>query len=145
MTEVLRAHMDRFVEFINSADEKIGSEVISPSATFHVPFLPEPVKGHGGYLQIIGMMRHAFPDVQWSLEETIIEGNTVAARFILRGTHHGDFLGVPATGKPIQAQAMNIYRFTDGLITEEHGLPDIFGLMMQIRPIEEAGGPNASA
>jgi steroid delta-isomerase-like uncharacterized protein len=136
MTEELRERMDRFVEFINSADQKIGDEIISPSATFHVPFLPEPVQGPGGYLKIIGIMRQAFPDVQWSLEETIIEGNTVAARFILRGTHQGDFLGVPATGKRIQTQAMNIYRFTNRQISEEHGLPDIFGLMMQIRPID---------
>jgi steroid delta-isomerase-like uncharacterized protein len=136
MTEELRERMDRFVEFINSADEKIGDEIISPSATFHVPFLPEPVQGPSGYLKIIGIMRQAFPDVQWSLEETIIEGNTVAARFVLRGTHQGDFLGVPATGKPVQTQAMNIYRFTNGQISEEHGLPDLFGLMMQIRPID---------
>lgn len=132
--------MSRFVEFINSADKEIGDEIISPSATFHVPFLPEPVQGPGGYLEIIGIMRQAFPDVQWTLEETIIEGNTVAARFILRGTHEGDFLGVPATGKSIQTQAMNIYRFTYGQITEEHGLPDLFGLMMQIRPSVSAGG-----
>ena len=136
MTEELRGRMDRFVEFINSADEKIGEEISSPSAPVHVPFLPEPVQGPSGYLKIIGIMRQSFPDVQWSLEETVIQGNTVAARFILRGTHQGDFLGVSATGKPIQAQAMNIYRFTDGQISEEHGLPDLFGLMMQIRPVD---------
>src|SRR4029453_4954330 len=100
MTEELRGRMDRFVEFINSADEKIGDEIISPSATFHLPFLPEPGQGPSGPPEIIGIMRKAFPDVQWSLEETIIEGNTVAARFILRGTHKGDFLGVPPKGNP---------------------------------------------
>ncbi|NQD86666.1 ester cyclase [Paenarthrobacter sp. CM16] len=136
MTDELRERMKRFVEFINSADQQIGDEIISPSATFHVPFLPEPVQGPSGYLQIIGIMRQAFPDVQWSLEETVIEGNTVAARFTLRGTHHGEFLGIAATGKAIQAQAMNIYRFVDGQISEEHGLPDLFGLMMQIQPAE---------
>ena len=136
MTDELRERMNRFVEFINTADVQIGDEIISPSATFHVPFLPEPVQGPSGYLQIIGIMRQAFPDVQWSLEETVIEGNTVAARFTLRGTHHGEFLGIAATGKAIQAQAMNIYRFVDGQISEEHGLPDLFGLMMQIRPAD---------
>ena len=48
----------------------------------------------------------------------------------------GTSFGVSATGKPIQTQAMNIYRFTNGQIIEEHGLPDLFGLMMQIRPID---------
>ncbi|MDR6435046.1 putative ester cyclase [Paenarthrobacter nicotinovorans] len=136
MTDELRERMNRFVEFINTADEQIGDEIISPSAIFHVPFLPEPVQGPSGYLQIIGIMRQAFPDVQWSLEETVIEGNTVAARFTLRGTHQGEFLGIAATGKAIQAQAMNIYRFVDSQISEEHGLPDLFGLTMQIRPAD---------
>ncbi|CAM3319844.1 hypothetical protein PSET11_02070 [Arthrobacter ulcerisalmonis] len=58
--------MDRFVEFINSADENIGAEIISPSSTFHVPFLPEPLQDLSGYLKIIRILRHAFPDVQWS-------------------------------------------------------------------------------
>ncbi|MEV7136406.1 ester cyclase [Arthrobacter sp. NPDC093128] len=140
MTEELRARMDRFVEFINSADEKIGQEIVAPSAIFHVPFLPEPVQGPTGYLDIIDVMRQAFPDVQWSLEEAIIEGNAVAARFALRGTHEGDFLGVPGTGKSIQTQAMNIYRFQNGQIIEEHGLPDLFGLMIQIGAIDIPGG-----
>lgn len=90
--------------------KEIGDESISPSAKFHVPLLPEPVQGPSGCLEIIGLMRHAFPDVQWSLEETILEGNTLAARFILRGTHQEDFLGVPATGNSIQTQPTNIYR-----------------------------------
>jgi len=47
------------------------------------------------------MMRAGFPDVRWTLEETVTEGDTVAARFTMRGTHQGEFFGIPAGGRTI--------------------------------------------
>ena len=64
-----------------------------------MPGRPEPVKGPQGYLEIIAMMRSGFPDIQWTLEEMIVEGDKIAARFIMRGTHQGAFFGVPPTRK----------------------------------------------
>ena len=124
--------MNRFVEFINTANEQLGNELISQNAIFHVPGNPEPMRGPGGYLAIIGMMRGGFPDVQWTLEEMVAENDKVAARFIMKGTHRGVFFGVPPTGKPINVQAMNFYRFSNGQITEEYGQPDLCGLLQQI-------------
>ena len=54
--------MRRFLEFINTASEKLAQELISPDAIFHVPGRPEPLRGPVGYLTIIGMMRGAFPE-----------------------------------------------------------------------------------
>jgi steroid delta-isomerase-like uncharacterized protein len=127
--------MHRFVEFINSGDETIGQEVVSKSAVFHVPFLHTPLKGLSGYMQVLGMMRSAYPDIQWTLDDTVIEDDRVAAQFTLCGTHEGESFGVPASGKKVQARAMNISRFTDGMIVEESGLPDLFGMMLQIGDI----------
>ena len=124
--------MNRFVEFINTANEQLANELISADAKFHVPGQPEPMRGPAGYLAIIGMMRSGFPDVQWTLEEMVAENDKVAARFIMKGTHQGDFFGVPPTGKPIKVQAMNLYRFSNGQITEEYGQPDLLGLLQQI-------------
>jgi steroid delta-isomerase-like uncharacterized protein len=124
--------MQRFVQFINTADEALGEELISPQAAFHVPHHAEPVRGLPGYMQVIGMMRGAFPDVRWTLEETIIEGDKIAARFTMRGVHQGTFFGVPATGRSIVVQAINFYYLVNGQIVEERGQPDLFGLMQQI-------------
>src|SRR5579864_5074318 len=99
--------MHRFTEFINTASEKLAAELISLNAAFHVPGRPEPMQGPAGYLAIIAMMRGGFPDIQWTLEEMIAEGDKVAARFTMRGTHLGAFFGVPSTGKKIEVQAMN--------------------------------------
>jgi len=127
--------MPRFVEFINTSSEKLAVELVSPDAVFHVPGRPEPVRGPSGYLEIIGMMRGGFPDIQWKLEEMIAEGDMVAARFTMRGTHNGAFFGVPPTGRKIEAQAMNFYRFSGGKIVEERGQPDLLGLLQQIGAI----------
>ena len=124
--------MRHFTEFINTASEKLAVELISPDAIFHVPGRPEPMRGPTGYLAIIGMMREGFPDIQWTLEEMIAEGDMVAARFTMRGTHKGAFFGVPPTGKPIVVQAMNFYRLAGGQFVEERGQPDLFGLFQQI-------------
>lgn len=134
-TETNRKVMLRFLEFINTASEQLAQELISATAVFHVPGRAEPMQGPQGYLDIIAMMRSGFPDIQWTLEEMIAEDDNVAARFIMRGTHHGVFFGVPATGKAIHVQAMNFYRFSEGKIVEERGQPDLLGLMQQIGAI----------
>src|SRR4249919_379663 len=130
--------MRRFTEFINTASEKLAVDLISPDAIFHVPGRPEPMRGPTGYLAIIGMMRGGFPDIQWTLEEMIAEGDKVAARFTMRGTHRGTFFGVPPTGKMIAVQAMNIYRLSGAQFVEEHGQPDMLGLLQQIGALPAA-------
>ena len=62
----------------------------------------------------------------------IAEDDKLAARFTMRGTHKGTFFGVPPSGKKIEVKAMNFYRITDGWIVEEHGQPDLLGLLQQI-------------
>ena len=125
--------MQRFTEFINTASEKLAGELISPNAIFHVPGRAEPMRGPAGYLEVIGMMRGGFPDIQWVLEELIAEGDKIAARFTMRGTHRGTFFGVRQDREEkIEVQAMNFYRFLDGQIVEEHGQPDLLGLLQQI-------------
>ena len=130
--------MSRFLEFINTASESLAQELISPDAIFHVPRSPDPMRGPAGYLAIIGMMRGGYPDIQWTLEEMVAEGDKVAARFTMRGTHQGTFFGVPPTGKKIAVQAMNIYRLSDGQFVEEHGQPDMLGLLQQIGAVPAA-------
>ena len=131
--------MRRFVEFINTGSEELAQELISPDAVFHVPGRPEPMRGPAGYLAVIGMMRSGFPDIQWTLEEMISEDDKVAARFTMRGTHHGSFFGVPPTGKTIAVQAMNFYRLSGGQFVEERGQPDLLGLLMQIGAVPPPG------
>ena len=69
----------------------------------------------------------------------VAEGDKVAARFTMRGTHKGTFFGVPPTGKKIEVKAINFYRLRDGQFVEETGVPDLLGLLQQIK--KGGGGP----
>ena len=135
VAQVSREFMGRFVQFINTADPTLATELVSPQAEFFVPGRPDPVIGPTGYLEIIHMMRSGFPDIQWALEETIAEGDKVVARFTMRGTHQGRFFGTSPSGKKITVQALNIYRFCDGKIVEERGQPDLLSMLQQIGAI----------
>lgn len=126
------AVMKRFVEFINTADEDLAHAVIAPDAEFDAPTHGEPLRGPAGYLELLAMLRTGFPDVHWTLEETITEGDKVAARFRMEGTHRGDFFGTPPTGKTISVRALNFYQLTDGQVVREQGQPDLLGILQQI-------------
>ena len=62
----------------------------------------------------------------------VSEGDKVAARFTMRGTHQGPFFGVPPTGTDIEVQALNLYHLSDGKFIAERGHPDMLGLLQQI-------------
>jgi steroid delta-isomerase-like uncharacterized protein len=129
--QVLRRFTD---EFINTGAPSLAEEFVSPDAVFHAPTSPEPLRGPAGYLQLLGMLRGAFPDVRWTLEEMVAEGDKVAARFTMRGTHQGAFLGLPPSGRAFAATSMAFYRFENGKIVEENGMPDMASIMQQIGP-----------
>lgn len=133
--EINKSAMHRFVEFINTANETLCKELVSEDAIFYAPTNPEPLKGTKDYLIILQMMRGGFPDIQWKLEEMVAEGDTVAARFTMEGTHEGTFFNIPPTNKRIKVNAMNFYRFSNGKIKEEYGQPDLLGLLQQIGAI----------
>jgi len=124
--------LKQFVQFINTADENLAQQLISPLAKFHVPMQPEPLQGPIGYLMVLTMMRSGFPDIQWTLDDMVADGDKIAARYTMKGTHRGDFFGVSATGKPIAVQAINFYRLVDNQIIEEYGQPDMLALLRQI-------------
>lgn len=124
--------MKKFIHFINTDDIELGKSIISPDVIFYAPTSDEPMHGFQGYVTILDMMRGAMPDVQWKAEETIAEGNKVMVRFSMTGTQTNPFMGMAASGKKISITAMNIYEFNNGKIIREHGLPDLYTMLIQL-------------
>jgi steroid delta-isomerase-like uncharacterized protein len=85
-------------------------------------------------VQVIGMIRSAIPDLRRSVEAQFCEGDTVVTRFTDSGTHRGDLLGVPASGKPVSVSGINVEVVREGKITDLWHVEDLFGLMAQIGP-----------
>jgi steroid delta-isomerase-like uncharacterized protein len=125
-------------ELINSPTASLAEELIAPDATLYIAGNPEPLRGPSGFLSIVEMMRVGFPDIQWKLDDLVAEADRVAARFTIRGTHRGPFLGVPPTGKPIVGQSTSFYRLAGGKIIEDHGLPNMLGILQQIGAVPPA-------
>jgi predicted ester cyclase len=90
-------------ECINTASETVAAELIAPDSVFHLPGMSVPLRGPAGYLQVVRTMCAGFSNLQWILEDMVAEGDKVAARFTLRGTHDGLFFGVPRLGRPLSA------------------------------------------
>jgi len=118
-------------DFINTGNETVAEELIAPDAVLHVPGKPE-LHGPAGYLQVVREMRGGFSDAQFTLEDLLSEGNMVAARFTMRGTHDGDFHGIPPSNRPFVVTSMVFSRIVDGKIAEGHGLPDILSILKQM-------------
>jgi steroid delta-isomerase-like uncharacterized protein len=88
--------------------------------------------GLAGVTQIRHSMQAAFPDFTWTIEDMIAEGDTVVARARMRGTHLGEFMGVPATGKVVSMTGIHIYRIAGGKLVEGWLIRDNLGLLRQI-------------
>jgi steroid delta-isomerase-like uncharacterized protein len=74
----------------------------------------------------------AFPDLTSTVHDRIAEGDRVVDYFTLEGTHQGEFLGIPATGKRVKYAGMHIYSFADGQITGHWNVLDLLTMMTQL-------------
>ena len=86
-----------------------------------------------GFKQFIYSLWRAFPDIRIIFEDIIIEGNKVAGRYYLNGTHKGEFLDIQATGKKFKVNGMTVFSFRDTKIMERWNLVDIMSLIEQLK------------
>ena len=102
-----------------------------------VPGIP-PTKD--GVLQYFRLLLAAFPDMKMDLQDSFASGDKAVARLRISGTHKGEFMGIPATGKPVSMNLIDITRFgDDGLAREHWGVVDMLSMMQQIGVIPTPG------
>jgi len=110
--------VQRFVEeVINHGRMDSAAHFVCEDVVEQVP-LPGQGPGLEGLKDILGQMRTAFPDLDFSIKEQIAEGEKVASRFEWTGTHQQQFLGVPATGRPVRVWGVVIDRLEGGRIKD---------------------------
>ena len=130
----------RLYDFINAGDiDGFGRQVADDFVEHNeVPGLP-PTKA--GVIQNFQMLLTAFPDMRMEVEDVIASGNKAVARLQVIGTHTGPFMGMPATGKKVAVNLIDITLFgDDGLAHEHWAVADQLALMQQLGVIP-AGSP----
>jgi steroid delta-isomerase-like uncharacterized protein len=129
------ATMRRAYELLNAGDIEGFGELLADDFVEHEesPGL-EPTKD--GVKQFFHMYRAAFPDLLMEAQDVLVSGDKVVARVRATGTNKGEFMGMPATGKHVDVQLIDIIRFgDDGLAREHWGVFDALGMMQQLGAI----------
>jgi len=118
-------------EILNKGNLAVFEELCAPNFVKHaIP--PNPDFGIEGSKQSVLMLRKAFPDIKYTVEDMIEDGDKLVARWSARGTHKGEFMGIPATGKQVAFSGIEIIRIKDGKAVEEWEELDRAGLMQQL-------------
>ena len=122
----------RFVQVWGKESLDTLDELAAPNFSVYYPVLREIVHGPEAFKQVLMGLHAGLSDVEVVSEEVIAEGDQVVVRWTARGTHTGELLGIPPTGKQVTWTGITIYRLTDGKIVEERGEEDALGLMQQL-------------
>jgi steroid delta-isomerase-like uncharacterized protein len=134
MTEDPKDQLRRFFGEISAGNLDVIDEVLADDFVEHEEFPGiEPTKA--GVKQFFGMFRSAFPDMRMEPHEILVDGDLLCVRATMTGTHEGEFMGIPATGKRAEVDVFDMVRLRDGRFTEHWGLFDSMTLMQQLGAI----------
>src|SRR6478735_7107792 len=130
-TEDTKAVVLRYFEAMDSRGTiDLVDELLAPRYRLRFDSIPE--MGREEVIPFVQGFFTAFPDLKHDIQDQIAEGDRVATRIVVHATHQGDFMGIPATGKPIEIKAINIHRLENGRIVEQWVISDGVGLLQQL-------------
>jgi len=138
-TEQNKALMRRFYEEISKGNLAALDELVAADLVDHSPFVPGQAPGRQGTLELFTMIRAAFPDLHVTVEDMVAEGDKVAVRGTMSGTHKGEFTGIAPTGKQITVGTIEILRIVGGKMVEHWNVIDSLGMMQQLGVVPAPG------
>jgi steroid delta-isomerase-like uncharacterized protein len=130
-----KATMRRFQDAANTHDavliSKTIDEVVEPDVLIRTPV---PIQATGAELlnEVFARLHRAFPDLHVTVEDLIAEGDKVVSRNTVTGTHQGEYMGIPSTGKSVTYNEIFIVRFVNGRFAETWGVVDVLSQMKQL-------------
>jgi predicted ester cyclase len=108
-------------------------EIVAPDYVLH----PEEVRGADGLKEMVEGYRTALSGLRVTIDQQFTEGDHVATRFTIRGTHDGDLMGTPPTGREVAFTGITVSRCEGGRIVEEWEITDTVSLLGQIGALPE--------
>ena len=131
-----RANIALFRRFMHELYERgnldAAYEIVAEDHVFHVPAGSAFVHGRDAVRKRVAMLRVAFPDLRFSIDEIFATGDMVAAHWTFSGTHRGDFLGIAPTGKRVSIEGLSMARVEDGQLAESWGSWDTGEFLKQV-------------
>ena len=138
MSEEHERALRMLAEAVNNKDIKRFEDVYDPNVAYHgTGELAEA--GRSAFVQFMGAIFEALPDVNMTLDDVFSSGEKVAYRLTVKGTHKAELMGIPATNKVVTVRSIGIARVSGGKIVEEWENYDEMGLMQQLGVIPEQG------
>ena len=120
-----------YEKLLNSGDLSVAEQLVAPDFVNHeAP--PGRDRGPESLRGLAVMLRTAFPDLHFEIEELVAEGDVVAGRLTMSGTHEGPLMGTPPTGRSMRQEHMHFVRFGGGKAVEHWGVRDDLGMMQQL-------------
>jgi steroid delta-isomerase-like uncharacterized protein len=126
-----------FEELWSRGDLAVADEILSPDFHFHGPGVS--IHGAESFKQFVAMFRTSFPDLTFSDQEYIAEGDRVASYFTMSGTQHSTFQGIPPTGYRVTVPGMHVFHMTGGKISDIRISMDTLGMLQQLGVLPEPG------
>ena len=125
-----------YTEVLEGGNLALIDEMVSDDLVDHDP-MPGQSPSKDGVSFFVKTMRAAFPDLQATImEPALVDGNLEARYVVLTGTHQGDLMGVPATGRKVEFSGIDIIRVENGKVVEHWGATDTMALMQQIGAVQ---------
>ena len=132
-TDTNKKIVQRFVdEYQTGNDQQVLRDTISPNLVNRTPMSPDATGGVEEVKAIFDMFHAAFDGFTAEIVEQFAEGDKVMTYKTFSGTHTGDFMGIPPTGKYVRFDVMDIIRLADGQFVEHWGVVDQAGLLRQL-------------
>ncbi len=100
-------------EVVSDGNVDRANEFVAADLVFTSPYTPEPTRTSEDFKRMIATLHAVFPDMRLTEEATLCEGDLVASRWTVRGTHRGEFMGAPPSGKRVTITGMSMYRIAD--------------------------------
>jgi steroid delta-isomerase-like uncharacterized protein len=110
-------------------------ELLAPDYVNHSPGMPDQPTGPEGVKAVVSMFRRGMPDLRVVIEDMIADGDKVAVRYTLEGTHAGELFGVPPTGRRLSIESITVERVSEGRIREHWRVTDTLDMMQQLGAI----------
>lgn len=116
----------------NDADPAVADDLVHPEFVMHDRDVPEGLDGPDAYRWLADATRAIFPDAAFAIEDVLVDGERVAVRWTMTGTHEGEGLGVEPTGREVTLSAIEVDRFEDGMVAETWVESDVLGMLEQV-------------